>query len=418
MLPKAILHSSREKVRKTLQKMKLDKHQLNLRLTQIDGRLLKQGLPFKYRPLEAFKVVYGTISTGELRDSLFEDVVSWFVEKYGESAKWDGVIGRCPVLIRGNVYLLRIPFTSGDARLKLTDYIEGLPQSVQETFTPQEFEKIGQKAASSTLCFQKLYDLTVEDTFLDEVEKGLVRRGLFDLENAAYTLKHSGDTQTTIFQTHAAAEKFLKVALKRSGSTIDLKSLNHGLRKIHEMLSTLNSRYVWLRSSVDSLQNFAPNMNIRYGVVARSLENAISAFFAALSICAVLAQTWLFDVARGTDHAAFVPGSFYKDGADTTYRCLGLSLTKEKRPGALLRRFGNYPFGSLMFDALLDLDQSALYLEIKDASQIDGLRRLYELHMRNRGKEKTPEEFGIQIASGPEGSYATAFLKTDITPKE
>ena len=190
------------------------------------------------------------------------------------------------------------------------------------------------------------------------------------------------------------------------------------MRNIHELLSASNSRYVWLRSSVDSLQNFAPNMDIRYGVVARSQENAISAFFAALNICAVLAQMWLFDIARGTDRARFVPGSFYKDGADVTYRCLGLSLTKEKRPGALLRRFGNYPLGSLMLDMLLDLDQSALYLEIKDASQIDGLRGLYEFHMRNRGKEKTPEEFGIQITSGAEGSYTTAFLKRDITPKK
>ncbi|MGC1829525.1 MAG: hypothetical protein WA663_03850 [Candidatus Acidiferrales bacterium] len=238
--------------------VKLGKEELGLRLTQIDAHLLEWGVPLKYRPLDAFKAIYGTVSDSGLRDSFFAPVVSWFIEKYGESAKWDGVIGRIPVLIRGDVYLVAIPFTCGDACLKLTDFIEGLPQSVRETFTREEFEETGRRVAGSALSFQKLYDLTVGDMFLDDIERDLVRRGLFDLENASNCLKHSGDTQTTIFQTHAASEKFLKVALKRSGSKADLKSLKHNLPKIFASLIVLNGRYAWLGSSVDSLRTLHP----------------------------------------------------------------------------------------------------------------------------------------------------------------
>jgi len=56
-----------------------------------------------------------------------------------------------------------------------------------------------------------IYDLTVQDTFLDEFEKGLIWRGLADLEVAANSIKQSEDTQNTIFHTHQAAEKFLKL---------------------------------------------------------------------------------------------------------------------------------------------------------------------------------------------------------------
>ena len=72
----------------------------------------------------------------------------------------------------------RFGFTSGDACLKLTDHIENLPKKVQETFTEEEFKDVGRKAAGAMLHFGTLYDLTVQDTFRDELENGLVWRGL------------------------------------------------------------------------------------------------------------------------------------------------------------------------------------------------------------------------------------------------
>jgi len=290
--------------------VKFTKEQLSLRLTEIETQLSGRGIPRKYRALEAFKALYGEVSDGVMRNSLLEPVFFWFLEKYGESAKWDGVIGRGPIIIRGSVYIIAFPFTSGDACLKLTDYIENLPQNVRETFTEEEFKDVARKATSAMLHFGTLYDLTVQDTFLSDIEKALVWRGLADLEVAANSIKQSEDTQNTIFHTHQAAEKFLKVGLRRSGSLIDLKSLGHNLPKIFEELCTLNNRYAWLRSSVDSLQKFAPNMEIRYGSVPRTVENAISSFYSALNVCAVLAQVWLFDIARGTDKATFEQGKF------------------------------------------------------------------------------------------------------------
>jgi HEPN domain-containing protein len=189
------------------------------------------------------------------------------------------------VLLRGEVHLVLVPLTEGTTVVRLIDQIDGLPEEVGATLSREEFEAIGRKAAGATISFQKLYNLTVEDGFLDAVERGLVWRALFDLETAATTLRHVGDTQNTIFQIHQAAEKFLKVALKRSGSTADLKRFGHNLPAVFEELKKFSGRYSWLEPCVVALQAFAPNMEIRYSVVPRRVEEAIEAFHAALSIC-------------------------------------------------------------------------------------------------------------------------------------
>jgi HEPN domain-containing protein len=260
--------------------------------------------------------------------------------------------------------------------------------------------------------FQTLYNLSLEDPFIDDVEKGLAGRGILDLENAAHSLKHVGDTQTAIFHAHAAAEKFLKVVLKRSGSNVSPRKLGHRLEKIFEEIVDRGFPYAWLKGAVDSLRSFAPDMEIRYRVVPRTVEDAISAFAAALSICGAVAQTWIFDKARGADRATFTPGSFYVDGRGNTYRCKQLSQTPDNRPAAVLIRFGTYPgFGGLVMEETRDLDESGLYLEIKDASQLSQVKKEYEWQMKHLGKELKPQDLGIETTSGSEGIHTTAVIR-------
>lgn len=394
---------------------KLTEEELNSRLSDLDSKLLTQGVPLRLRPLQSFKAIYGAMPDSELRNALFSAIAGWFVRKYGNSAVWDGVVGRIPIIIRGEIYLVVVPYTSGDTALKLTDQIEGLPQVIVDTFTSEEFETCARTVAALSLALYKLYNLSVDDTFLDDIERGLVSRALFDLENAANTLRLSGDTQTAIFHSHAAAEKFLKVALKQSGSATDHRSLGHQLTKIFAHLVSVQGRYAWLKSSVDSLQEFAPNMEIRYGVMPRTIQNAVSAFNASLNICGMLAQMWIFDRERGTVQPTFSPGHFYIDGSGATYYCDRLSQTKTGQPGAILFRFGHFPIiGALMAEISLDLVASALYLEIKEECRIEALRKEFESAMRNRGREFKPASLGIKIASGPEGSCTTASMRIEI----
>lgn len=395
---------------------KLKKEDLNSRLGLLDVGFSARGLPLRYRPLESFKDIYGNIPDGAVRESLFDPISRWFEERYGQNAHWDGVIGRIPVLWRGGVHLVQVPFAVDGTAVRLIDHIEGLPQDIAATFTPEEFASLGRKTAGAAMSFRTLYNLIVDDAFLDDAERGLVWRGLFDLENAANSLRHVGDTQASIFNTHEAAEKFLKVALKRSGSNIDLQSLGHRLPLIFDKLAAIEDRYSWLKSSVDSLQALAPNMQIRYDIVPRTVEDAISGFNAALSICGTLAQIWLFDIERGTNESTFSPGKFYVDGSRTVSFCKQLlSRCQGKEPSAVLMRLIDIPVtgGAFVVEMSVGLDQSALYLELKDRRQIDAMRWTLERRMQT-GQRLKPEDLGIQIASGPEGSYTTALIRIEV----
>jgi HEPN domain-containing protein len=385
---------------------------LDSRLRDLDREFRSQGIPLRYRPLACFKSLYGTNHAAPEREALFNPVAAWFHKEYGEQVAWDGVIGKFPVFLRGEVYLVSVPFTSADAIVKLTDRIEGFSSVKSGPLMQDEFEDLGRVVAGMTPNVQSLYDLSVEDGFLDDVERGLIWRGIFDLENGATALKTSGDTQTAIFHAHEAAEKFLKVALKRTGGNPNLRSLGHRIRNVFDELLKKRPAFGWLRSSVDSLRTLAPDMEIRYAQVPRSPEHAISALYASLSICGTLALVWLFEKDRGSPASQFKAGKFYMDGSRTAFYCCGGSTVPGKPPLVLLLRFGSGPFVSnLIAEVLVEHDVSMLYLEVRDKRRIHALQQRLNRHRQNPGTRLSQEDLGLKITSGPEGCYATSIIR-------
>jgi HEPN domain-containing protein len=385
-----------------------------VRLEELDSQMKSAGIPLRFRPLECFKKLFGPLPEGTERNARFDQITLWFVGRYGERMSWDQVVGRVPVLVRDELYLLQIPYVNQQTCVKLTDRIENLPEEIAKTFTRDEFDELGRKAGAATEAVSRLYNLHVDDHILEEIDRGLIARALFDFEHTATSLKQTGDTQNSIFHSHAAAEKFLKVAPRRTGSRHDLKNLRHDLPNIFRKLVDAQKRFSWLESSVEALHNFAPNMDIRYVNVGRTVQDAVTAFNAALSICGTLAGIWLFDVARGSPDSRFTPGHFYIDSAGRTFHCERLVAPDR----AWLRLFMTTPFqGRLMADLELDTLNSCLYLEVTKSPEVQNLQANYDDHWKNRGKLVTPEEIGAKIASGPEGSYVTTVSTIKIIPQ-
>jgi HEPN domain-containing protein len=378
---------------------------LRSRLAEIDKQFIEQSMPVRRRPLEAFKLLHGSVPDGERRNSLFAPIAAWFIERYGKRAEWDGVVARIPLLLRGNLYLLAVPFVGGDAILRLTDFIEGLPQEIAETMTQEEFDVWGEKAMLAASSVYKIYNLSVDDLHFSTLERELLRRALFDLENASTSLKVNEDTQGAVFNAHAAAEKFLKVGLKRAGLTADM--ISHDLPKIFEKLVNLRADYSWLRGAVEALQAFAPKMEIRYRVVPRSVENAVSAIHISLNICSMLAQTWLFDLARGGQKSQFSSGRYYIDGRHATFYCDRPCTSTTGRPAAVLMAFADAPLiGPLIAKMVIEQEHSSLYLEVTDSRQVEELKSQFEALRKRCQNPVDPKTIGIDIHSSPEGSYA------------
>jgi len=364
----------------------------------------------RLRPLEAFKSLHGSVPDGELRNSLFAPIAAWFIQKYGKRAEWDGVVARIPMLIRDNVYLLAVPFIAGDAVLRFTDFIEGLPQEIEKSMTPEEFKMWGERGMLITSAVHKIYNLSVDDVHFSGPERELLRRSLFDLENAATSLKINEDTQGAIFNSHAATEKFLKIGLKRAGVTAERRS--HKLDEIFKELVGLRSTYAWLETSVDALCALAPDMEIRYRSVPRTIQNALSAIYSSLNICGNLAQIWLFDLARGTEKIEFSPGHFYIDGRRAKFYCDRLSSTATGGRAAVLMAFDDSPpIGPLIAELVINQDHSSLYLEVTDSREIAEFNTQFQTLRQRCQNPIDPKSIGIGVYSSPEGSYLGGLMR-------
>ena len=120
---------------------------------------------------------------------------------------------------------------------------------------------------------------------------------------------------------------------------------------------------------------------------------------------------WLFDTKRGSDPSRFSPGCFYVDGTQGKYFCK--ASPQNGAPTAVLTRFGTYPvLGRMMLDISVNFSVSALYLEVKNLDELAALQRDFASFISHPPVHRaTPDELGIKIDSGPEGSYTTALLR-------
>lgn len=395
-------------MKKMTAKQGLPLDELASRLESCEARWTKQGLPLKWRCLESFKSIYGSVSDNDGRALLFNEITSWYIDKYGHDAmQWDGIIGRIPVLLRNKVYLVQVPFVTEPTAINFVDRFENLPKNVAKSITREEFDILVRKVANATISWYALYTLSADDTFFGETETSLLKRACFDLEAAASILATSGDVQGSIFHSHASGEKFLKVAFKHSGGAADLKTFSHNAPKVFRELIKLNRRYSWLDLSVERLQNLAPNMNIRYATVDRTIEDAISAFHSSLYLCGVFAEMWNFDHVRGSKTSSFEAGRFYKNSSNRMHYCKHI-----KNNTAHLLLFNSDQWtGRQLMDITADKSLSPLYLEITDIREDAHLRGILLSHLRSPGRQVTAADIGLKSASGPEGHYSTAVFR-------
>src|ERR1700686_4995885 len=154
---------------------RLTKEDLAAKLDPLELDWIRQGLPLKRRAAESFKRIYGSVLDEHGRKNLFDDITLWYIEKYGsEAMEWDGIIGRIPVQLRGELYLVRVPFVTETTLVKFTDRFENLPSAIADSLTPEEFDLLGRRVSSATLGWQSIYTLSVDDTFLAQGDRELV----------------------------------------------------------------------------------------------------------------------------------------------------------------------------------------------------------------------------------------------------
>jgi HEPN domain-containing protein len=386
----------------------LSETELASRLPVIDDELRAQGMPLHLRPLECFTHVYGSVQDNDGRKQLFDPITLWFVQRYGSKAmEWDGVIGRVPVILRGVLYLLSVPSFSQETLVEVIDQVEGVPNEVRNSLTREEYESLVHEMFGPAHSYGQLYTLRVDDGFLNQSARDLIRRALFDIENATHALYRTGDVQGAIFQAHAAGEKFVKAALAKIGNSKSPRAWGHDMPKAFADLVKANRGYGWLRKPVEELQRLAPNMDLRYSSVPRTLENAVMAIHASLFLCGSLAQMWQFERERGVHSPEFRPGKFYKDHTGLDHYCKSVSATQVE----MLCFRSNKFTGSQTFTKIMTPEWCSLYLEVFEQAQEDQLKRRLLAHLRQPGMKVDPTNLSITHVDGPKGMYTIGMIR-------
>jgi hypothetical protein len=381
---------------------------LQKRLTELDETFEESSIPFKERALEAFKAIHGSVRDQADRARLFDPIIAWFTEKYGEKAKWDGIMGRVPVLVRGDLYLAMIRFVVEDQVQDYRDCIEGLPTEVSKNLGLEDFKSIASYTSRAQMYLNAIQTLQADDCFLTKPQRDFMLRGRFDLRGSPLSLKLNEDTQSSIFSAHAAAEKFLKAAIIGIDPTMDARSYGHKADKLFSDLAARDPRFRSLGRAVDELQSkLGQGMNIRYSTANRSVEQAVSIFYAALHLCSSVSNILRFDDERGSRNSAFSAGAYYVNSVNLSFWC-----TKADETSATIIAFDTGGLRDLAPHAIsLKQTESGYYLRVTNASQLSDMSHaLSRAAMRSRplGTDEVNEISNIR---GTEGSYILGFSR-------
>jgi hypothetical protein len=380
---------------------------LNAKLTVLEKLFEARGLPMRERPLEAFKAVHGSVRDQERRSALFQPIYDWYHALHGDKVSWDGIMGRVPVLIKGELYLAAVDFVMEDVKKDYRESIEGLAANVAESLGLEDFRTIGSRTVRAHGDFKALETLNADDCFLSIAQRELLQRARFDLRSSVNELKINENTQGSIFNSHAAAEKYLKAALLQLDKNARPESYGHGVKDLLRDIVVRDERFSGLDNAVAELGQKLPDMNIRYKAMPRSVDNAITAFYASLNVCSGVSTILRFDDERKSRRSAFQPGAYYINAHDLSFWCFDASPSGAKVIGfdeRPLRRLKPTPLAVRQVD-------SGFYLKVESASRAAEMGAALSKLANAPNIRRHGEAQEWSSIRGPEGSYILGFSR-------
>jgi HEPN domain-containing protein len=338
------------------------------------------AVPLTLRPLDIYHRLVGREERDQAALECFEKIHSWYLQRYGKEAEWDGVLGHEPVLLRGRLRVLNVVFPhprffSGLDELMHELSKEGCPLS------DEEFKQLAMMALEAREEFTSLYNLDTRPSLLSAEQLALKRRAWFDLRNAVAILDGPTDIQGSIVHSHEAAEKFLKVAALHEGyKSGELRRFGHDLVDICNALRKKHRKYSRIKRQARELHLLLHSMETRYSDINRILPDAIAAFRLARFCCGFIATQIQLDKDRGAKECIFKAGRFYRDNLDREFRFCG---TEQKPDGTVISKL--FLLGATdnrtghTIDALINFKAPCEFnfVEISDRKRISRLETRY-----------------------------------------
>lgn len=275
----------------------------------VDQKLTAAGTPTYQRSLHAFLLMArgysGPVTASPVETASFppfvgprllDSISAWYRQRYGRRMNMPDAIGKVPLLVKGEVFLARIPLVYGSPVISIItvlSLIEDLTPGLTATLTEQEVLALMER-------WQRGYELVYEMQDLRPVWRGrppasreadgLLESALLDRECAVRTLgAHPVDLPNACFHAQQLAEKMLKAFLLVRGtmSMKALKGLSHKLTDLAAECEARSSAFVAIQPDIAMLRCIT--MDIRYSPPPLRAQDVAELIWAAYRVAGLAA---------------------------------------------------------------------------------------------------------------------------------
>lgn len=277
----------------------MDQNEFLARMEELDTELAEKGVPIHARPFHALPSLIGSYEgsifpTNEgdaTKYSPFEGpnllttISEWYVHRYGDRVNMPSELAKVPIVLRRQIYLLRIPLAYGRPTIDAIKLIEGMTDGMKVSLTSVELQSIG-------AAFSEGYTLAYE---IEDVRGSFAKfsADAADFFEAAVRDRDTGvqcltgahpDLNGGCFHAQQHAEKMLKGYLlaKAGRRKTDLRRIAHAVTELFDLATARNGSLLELSNDVGLIQNV--RMDIRYKEAQVPVDAAVATVWAALRI--------------------------------------------------------------------------------------------------------------------------------------
>lgn len=278
-------------------------------LTQIeeaDKELAIKDVPIHARPFHAFNILApdydGPIMGRNVKPedfpeyegpNLLKHIDDWFEKRYGERIYVPGDIGRVPILIRRQIYMVRIPLVIGNPRVRIPEHIDGMTEDMKRSLSKKEVEIFVSAFLDGFALIYEMADLlrfvkgNGNSKFSSE-SKSILISAIEDRDTSIRCLTGTGrsDTNSACFHAQQHSEKMLKAFIlnEHLHSLIELSRppFGHNISRIFQCCNEHSPDFIDLNSDIALLKNI--KMDIRYNGLKIIPENAVETVWSSLRV--------------------------------------------------------------------------------------------------------------------------------------
>lgn len=281
----------------------MDRQEFLERILLIDKELADKGIPIHARAFHAFPLLapdyngpllgYG-IDQSLYKEyegpNLLERANAWYREQYGGRFNAPTDRAKVPVLIRQEIYLIRIPLVFGSPEIQILPLMNGLTPAMATSLSENELEEIQRRFIEGYRLTYEFEDL--KSQLNTDSRNGVGARnnpfllsGFRDKDTASDCLEGTVDTNGAVFHSQQLAEKMLKAVIFHAGgiSEEDIrKKYNHRIPDVYKDIVSGNPVPMEVTSAIQQISQY--KMEIRYTSSHIPKNEAIEAFWSGLRV--------------------------------------------------------------------------------------------------------------------------------------